>query len=155
MTNSPVYDQQLTLNAYWEQVGGDAMLPGTRRAADRFVRSSFFESRLPDPKTTRQAVANVMAVMRNASVPFGEPDPERPNLSSTLWRTVSDSTSRVYYFESTTSPSLCWVKLDALDLKPGAAARRLNLVDEPDRGGDVTGQFEEAKPFVFTGPAAD
>jgi choloylglycine hydrolase len=40
MTNSPTYDQQLALNRYWEQIGGTTMLPGTNRAADRFVRAS-------------------------------------------------------------------------------------------------------------------
>lgn len=26
MTNSPTFDQQLTLNAYWDQIGGNVML---------------------------------------------------------------------------------------------------------------------------------
>ncbi len=38
MTNSPIYDKQLAINTYWDEVGGNAMLPGTYRAADRFVR---------------------------------------------------------------------------------------------------------------------
>ena len=41
MTNSPVFEQQLALNAYWSEIGGTTMLPGTNRAADRFVRASF------------------------------------------------------------------------------------------------------------------
>ena len=41
MTNSPPYDQQLALTAYWEGVGGNTFLPGTHRAADRFARLSF------------------------------------------------------------------------------------------------------------------
>ena len=39
MTNSPTYEQQITLNNYWKQIGGLTMLPGTNRAADRFVLS--------------------------------------------------------------------------------------------------------------------
>ena len=31
-TNSPIYDEQLALNRYWEQIGGTVMLPGTNRA---------------------------------------------------------------------------------------------------------------------------
>jgi len=42
MTNSPIFDQQLALNAYWKQIGGTTMLPGTNRAADRFARASFY-----------------------------------------------------------------------------------------------------------------
>ncbi len=60
MTNSPTYDQQIALNAYWESVGGTTMLPGTRRPADRYVRASYYLKQLPDPQTTRQAVANIM-----------------------------------------------------------------------------------------------
>ena len=41
MTNSPSYDQQLALTAYWQGVGGQTFLPGTHRAADRFARLSY------------------------------------------------------------------------------------------------------------------
>ena len=47
MTNSPVYDQQLALNSYWQQIGGLAMLPGTNRAVDRFVRASYYINAIP------------------------------------------------------------------------------------------------------------
>jgi penicillin V acylase-like amidase (Ntn superfamily) len=154
MTNSPPYDQQIALNAYWQSVGGDAMLPGTRRAADRFVRANYYLSQLPDPKSERQAIANVMSVMRNVSVPFGNVDPSAPNLSQTIWRTVGDNTNRVYYFESTLSPSLVWVRLDQLNFNPGAPVKKLSLVGNYNLAGDVTNQFVEAKPFVFTGPTA-
>ena len=41
MTNSPPYDQQLALTAYWQEIGGSTFLPGTHRAADRFARLSY------------------------------------------------------------------------------------------------------------------
>ena len=44
MTNSPAYDQQLALDAYWKEIGGLVFLPGTNRASDRFARASFFLS---------------------------------------------------------------------------------------------------------------
>lgn len=31
MTNSPTYDQQIAINAYWESVGGDETLRGRRK----------------------------------------------------------------------------------------------------------------------------
>ena len=40
MTNSPVFEKQLAINEYWRELGGTTMLPGTNRAADRFVRAS-------------------------------------------------------------------------------------------------------------------
>ncbi|NEN97791.1 MAG: linear amide C-N hydrolase [Moorea sp. SIO3I7] len=97
MTNSPIYDEQIGLNGYWESVGGDAMLPGTSRAADRYVRASYYLKNLPTPQSDRQALANVMSVMRNVSVPFRVTDPEQPNLSNTIWRTTADNLRKVYY----------------------------------------------------------
>jgi len=149
MTNSPIYDEQLALNAYWESVGGEAMLPGTRRAADRFVRASFYAKILPDPKTDRQAIANVMSVMRNASVPCSEADPNAPNLSTTIWRTVVDHVNRVYYFESTLSPNIVWMSLDKLNFEAGAPVMKLELVEKFELVGDVSDKFVTAEPFVF------
>ena len=107
MTNSPVYDQQLALNAYWQQIGGTTMLPGTNRAADRFVRASFYINAIPKTADNAEAVASAFSVIRNASVPFGISTPGQPNISSTLWRTVSDHKNRRYYFfESDRSPNV-------------------------------------------------
>ena len=53
MTNSPVYDQQLAINAYWESIGGTVMLPGTNRAADRFARASFYIKAIPQTDKVR------------------------------------------------------------------------------------------------------
>ena len=54
MTNSPSYDKQLAIEAYWRGVGGAAFLPGTSRASDRFARASYLLSALP--KTTDPAL---------------------------------------------------------------------------------------------------
>ena len=90
MTNSPTYEQQITLNNYWKQIGGLTMLPGTNRAADRFVRASFYINAIPQTSNQREAVAGVFSVMRNVSVPLGISTPDEPNIASTRWRTVSD-----------------------------------------------------------------
>lgn len=152
MTNSPVYDQQLALNQYWKQIGGTVMLPGTNRAADRFARASFYINACTQSADPREAAASVFSVMRNVSVPRGISTPDQPNIASTLWRTVADHKHRVYYFESTASPSLLWVKLDGLDLSPASGVRKLTLVGNPDLGGDQTANFKPAKPFPFMAP---
>ena len=103
MTNSPVFDQQLALDDYWKTIGGTTFLPGTNRAADRFVRASFYINAIPKTEDTRTALASVFSVIRNTSVPFGISTPDQPNISSTRWRTVSDQKDKVYYFESTLS----------------------------------------------------
>ena len=48
-------------------------LPGNVNAVDRFQRATYYTALLPDPATERQAVAHLLSVMRNASVPFGAP----------------------------------------------------------------------------------
>jgi penicillin V acylase-like amidase (Ntn superfamily) len=152
MTNSPVFDQQLALDAYWKQIGGTVMLPGTNRAADRFARASFYINACRQTGDAREAVASVLSVMRNCSVPRGISTPEAPNISSTIWRTVSDQKNRVYFFESTASPSVLWVKLGEIDFKAGSGVRKLTMEGKGDLGGDQTGNFKAAKAFKFLAP---
>jgi choloylglycine hydrolase len=71
MTNSPTYDQQLALAAYWKNIGGSVMLPGTNRAADHFARMSYYINEATRTSDPRRAVATVFSVMRNVSVPIG------------------------------------------------------------------------------------
>lgn len=117
MTNSPVFDQQLALNDYWKNIGGTTFLPGTNRAADRFVRASFYINAIPKVADTRTAVASVFSVIRNTSVPLGITTPNEPNISSTRWRTVSDQKNKVYFFESTIQPNVFWVNLQDVDFQ--------------------------------------
>lgn len=41
MTNDPIFEQQLAIADYWKEIPGKIFLPGTNRAADRFVRASY------------------------------------------------------------------------------------------------------------------
>lgn len=149
MTNSPVFDQQLALNAYWEEIGGLVMLPGTNRAADRFVRASFYINAIPKTADTDEAVAGAFSVIRNASVPLGISTPNEPNIASTLWRSVSDQKNRRYYFESTHSPSIFWVDVSELDFAPRSAVRKLTLTGGAIYSGNAAAQFQPAEAFKF------
>ncbi|HCM21134.1 MAG TPA: choloylglycine hydrolase, partial [Porphyromonadaceae bacterium] len=62
MTNSPVFEQQLALNEYWKGIPGTVMLPGTNRAADRFVRASYYIHAIPQSSDIRTSVASVFSV---------------------------------------------------------------------------------------------
>lgn len=149
MTNSPTYDQQLALNTYWEQIGGLVMLPGTNRAADRFARASFYIKAIPKTEDPKRAVAEVFSVIRGVSVPLGITTPGQPNISSTVWRTLYDHKNKVMFFDSATSPTVFWVPLSDLDLKEGAAVKKLELVGDKTYNGNAAAQFKEAKPFEF------
>ena len=152
MTNSPIFDEQIALNKYWEEIGGTVMLPGTNRAADRFARASYYINACYQSADPREAVASVFSVMRTVSVPRGiKKNADTPHISSTLWRTV-DHKNRVYYFESTLSPSLVWVKLNQIDFQEGSGVRKLIMAGNPDLGGDQTTGFVKAEPFRFLAP---
>jgi len=154
MTNSPIFDQQLAINAYWEQLGGTVMLPGTNRAADRFARASFYVNAIPKVDDPIVALASVLSVVRNVSVPFGISTPDEPNISSTRWRTVSHHTRRLYLFESALTPNVFWVDLAKLDLAEGADARKLDLTGNTTLAGESSAHFVAAEPFTFLGLSA-
>lgn len=152
MTNSPVFSQQIPLASYWKSIGGEAMLPGTNRPADRFARASYYINEATQTADPRRAVATVFSVMRNVSVPIGIRIPGKPNIADTLWLTVSDQKNRVYYYQDTNSPSILWVKLGELDFGAGTGPRKLQLDGNPDIGGDQTRGFRPAALFAFLAP---
>ncbi len=149
MTNSPTFDKQLALNAYWQTIGGFVMLPGTNRAADRFVRASFYINKITQTDDPKQAVAAVFSVMHNASTPLGISTPTQPNISSTIWTSVSDQKDKVYYFGSCTSPNVFWVPLKDLDFTAGAPVKKLPLTDGQVYSGAAANKFVVAQPFNF------
>src|SRR5262245_21989919 len=154
MTNSPVFEEQLSLNTYWRRIGGMTMLPGTDRSADRFVRASFLIGAVTKTADAREAVATSFAVMRALSVPPGITVANQPSIFNTVWRTVADHKNRVYYYEHVLSPGALWVKLNELDFKPGSGVRTLTRAPCYDVIGDATARFTRARPFQFAAQAA-
>ncbi len=154
MTNSPVFDQQLAISTYWDSVGGGNFLPGTSRASDRFARMSWMLNAVPAAKTDQASIATVMSLMRAISVPLGIQDPKAPNIAATRWRTAADLNARRYFFDSVHTPSVFWVDLDKLDLKPGSPVLKLDLQSDPMLSGEVSKSFKPAEPFKFLAPAS-
>ena len=149
LTNSPSYDKQLAINEYWQNIGGLVMLPGTNRSSDRFTRASFYIGVLPRTASHRDALAGVFGVMRNVSVPLGITTPQQPEISSTRWRSVSDQTNKVYYFESTLSPNTFWVDLRKMDFNPKSGIKKLTLTGGEIYTGEANRAFKPSKPFQF------
>lgn len=155
MTNSPTYDKQLALNAYWSRMDGAKMLPGSHQSEDRFVRASYYLKRLgTDITDQRRQIAGVLSIMRNISVPWGAADPLHPNIAPTYWRSVLDHTRKHYYFESALSPYIVRVDLTKLDLSPGSGVRSVAL--EGPEGfallGDINAAFKPAAPIEYLAP---
>lgn len=151
LTNSPSYDQQLAITKYWQQIGGLIMLPGTNRAADRFVRASFYVNRMSQEVNNETALASMFSIIRNCSVPYGISTPGEPNISTTQWRSVVDQKNLVYHFEPTMPVSGFWVDLKKIDFDEKASIKRLDLPSGKVFTADVTAEFTPAIPFKFLG----
>ncbi len=165
MTNSPTFDQQLALNAYWQLIGGMTFMPGTISAADRFVRASFFNdalpktvdknyiSAVPNQSFENQALASVLGVVRAVGSPLGINSPTEPNVSTTIWRTLSDHKNLRYYFDSAMSPCICWVDLNKINFEAGQQPKKLTLAGGAIQSGETSEKFVAAPLFEFFKPA--
>lgn len=95
MTNDPPYDQQLALlkTLDFSKPSSDMPLPGNVNPRDRFQRADYYMAMLPEPKDEREAVAGVLAIARNVSVPFGAPY-KSFGIYNTEYRTVMNLTDK-------------------------------------------------------------
>jgi choloylglycine hydrolase len=141
MTNDPTYDEQLELLSQqdFSHPSCEMPLPGNVNAIDRFQRAAYYCALLPTPDSERAAVAGMMAIMRNVSVPFGAPYADF-GVYNTEYRTVTDVTNKMYYFELTISPNVIWVDMTRLTLDPGSLPLVIDPYDE-SLVGDVTDRF--------------
>lgn len=151
MTNDPIFEEQLAINEYWKGIPGNIFLPGTNRAADRFVRASYYIKAIPQTDDTRVALAGAFSVIRQCSVPYGISTEGFPNLSTTRWRVVSDQKNLIYYYEDALSPNAIWVDLKKLDFGKNGKVKKLALDENQIYGGETSGLFVETEPFKFQG----
>lgn len=148
VTNDPPYDQQLALlkKMDFSEPSSNTPVPGNVSPVDRFQRASYFQRMLPEPASEREAIAGILAIARNVSVPFGAPY-KSFGIYNTEYRTAINLTDRRYFFELTTSPNVIWADLSAFDLAPGAPVMALNP-DNIALSGNVDKAFRKAKaPF--------
>ena len=146
MTNDPPYAEQLANRATFNFDGATRQMniPGNVDPTHRFVRADYYRQMLPEPKTEREAIAGILAIARNVSVPFGAPNNVPGSLYNTEYRTAIDLTNRRYVFELTTSPNVIWADLAKFDLGEGKPV----LVLDPraaDVSGDVVSAFRPGK----------
>ncbi|GEK46235.1 choloylglycine hydrolase [Bisbaumannia pacifica] len=149
MTNDPTYDEQLELLAQldFSDPSSDTPLPGNVKATDRFQRAAYYSAMLPEPSNEREAIAGILAIARNVSVPFGAPYKDF-GIYNTEYRTAINLTDRRYFFELTTSPNVIWAELDGFGLEAGAPVMTLDP-DDIDLAGDVTASFQPAESAPF------
>jgi choloylglycine hydrolase len=141
-TNDPPYDEQIANLPRYRPWGGELGIPGDISSEERFVRATYYLSHLPTPADEAEAVAGVFGVVRNCQVPYGAPD-NRFDTFPTWWASVTDLTSRVYYFQSTRAPNVVWLEVDGLDFTPGAPVLALDPRD-PELSGPIDAALELA-----------
>src|SRR5690606_328058 len=127
------------------------MLPGTNRAADRYVRASYYINAIPQTSDVQTSIASVFSVIRNCSVPFGISSETEPNISSTRWRSVADQKNLVYYFETVKTPNTFWVDLKKVDFSKNAPVKRLSVSKNEIYAGETSNNFVPTKAFTFIG----
>jgi choloylglycine hydrolase len=71
--------------------------------------------------------------------PFGAPYGDF-GVYNTEYRTVTDLTNRMYFFELTTSPNVLWIHMDRLTLTSGSPSQVIDPYDD-SLVGDVTDRF--------------
>jgi penicillin V acylase-like amidase (Ntn superfamily) len=149
MTNDPAYDEQLELlkKMDFSKPSSDTPVPGNVKPTDRFQRAAYYLPMLPEPKSEREAVAGVLAIARNVSVPFGAPY-KGFGIYNTEYRTVIDLTNKRYFFELTTSPNVIWAELTKFKLAAGAPVMVLNP-DNIKLSGEVSGKFKRSAKVPF------
>ena len=160
MTNEPSFDSQLAINSYWKEIGGVNFLPGTISPSDRFARASYmvgttpttllkaYAAALPEKNLETQSALSVLGAMRSVSVPLGEGIPGKPNVASTIYRSISDQKSKVYYFDSATSPNTFWVDLKKMDFSQGSPVKKLTMAGGKVFAGETSGLFVPTKIFT-------
>lgn len=149
MTNDPPYPEQLAFRAQFDFTNATRQtpLPGNVDPTHRFVRADYFRQMLPEPKNEREAIAGVLAIARNVSVPFGAPNNLPGTLYNTEYRTALDMTRLRYFFELADAPNVVWLSLADFNLKPGAPVLAFRPGDI-SVSGDVSSRFTPARaPF--------
>ena len=149
LTNEPSYEEQIRLLSQqnFSDPGDHTEIDGNVNPVARFQRAAYFSKVLPQPTSERQAVAGILAIARNVSIPFGSPY-EGFGLYNTEYRTVCDLTHRRYFFELATSPNVVWIDLPKLNLSAGARPLLLDP-DDINLSGEVSGEFSRAERVPF------
>jgi len=148
LTNDPPHPQMQAIETYWQQIGGENMLPGGIRSSDRFVRASYFINQIPTGVDYDSAFASISSIMGDVAVPFGYEIEGKPNLSSTQWTSIADATEGKYYFHFATSPGYLWIDMSRLALHDGAPILKLDNTKHRGIIGNANKYLEKSPGFT-------
>ncbi len=146
LTNLPTFPQQLENLKKYQPYGGDLPLPGTTASPDRFVRANFYRDGMPKAQSRDEAIKFLRSIAQNVAQPFGTPGKFREMVAPTLWRSLSDQTNLIYYYESSAEPSEVWLDFANLDFSEGAPAMTIPPAAVDYRIGEQSKNLVAEKP---------
>ncbi len=148
MTNDPQWPSMTAIVDYWQKKGGQNTLPGTVSSPDRCVRGNYFAHHVQPTGDTDLGVSIARSILVNCSVPYTYEVETEPNLSSTQWRSFSDTRDLRYYFDIVTNPGMYYIDLSQCDLSKGAPVRRMDTVKETQIVGNANHCLEKNPGFT-------
>lgn len=148
MTNDPQWPKMTAIIDYWDKIGGMHFLPGTVTSPDRCVRANYFAHHVEATSETDLGVSIARSILLNSSVPYTYQIEGSPELSSTQWRSYSDTRDLRYYFELVTNPGYYYVDLNTIDLSKGAPVLKLDTSKTSDLVGSANGRLFKTVPFT-------
>lgn len=148
MTNDPTWPKMTAIIDYWNNIGGNNMLPGTVKSPDRCVRANYFAHHVSKTDDPDRAVAICRSILVNSSVPYTYEIEGQPELSSTQWRTYAVPANLRYYYDYVVNPGYYYVDLNKVNLRKGAPVLKLDTSNTADLVGDATARLKVSKPFT-------
>jgi choloylglycine hydrolase len=150
MTNEPSFEEQLSIQKYWQVLADYDRLPGSSLPIDRFTRANYYLKKVPKTSDAQEALAIARSILETVTVPRGYSLADRPNISTTVYRSLFDHKNMKYYYQGTYTPHFFWVDLKKFDF--GAGTKILMLDTKKGKrtlAGEVSKLFVESEPFKF------
>ncbi|MDE6329243.1 MAG: linear amide C-N hydrolase [Muribaculaceae bacterium] len=148
MTNDPNWPEMTAIVDYWRKKGGVNTLPGTVSSPDRCVRGDYFAHHVEPTSDTQLGVSIARSVLVTCSVPYTYEIETEPNVSSTQWRSYSDTRDLRYYFEIVTNPATYYIDLGKCDLRQGARVMKLDTEKYTEIMGEANRYLEKSNGFT-------
>lgn len=150
MTNEPSFDKQLVIQKYWSEISDYDRLPGSTLPVDRFARVNYYLDRVPKTADVHEALAISRSILETVTVPRGFSLPNRPNISTTVYRSLFDHKNMVYYYQGTYTPHFCWISLTSFNFSEGSDILMLDTaMGKRTLMGDVSKLFVQSEAFDF------
>lgn len=155
MTNDPSYEKMLPIRDYYREMGIENNMPGSALSQARFVYIDGWLNQVLDTAAENyisgvagqdvhaQKLAAVLSIIRGVSTPFAVVlNMERPNNTSTIWRTMMDLSNNVFYYDSASTNTFFWVDAEKVDF---SKEQSLPISDGQVLNGDVTDKLVAEK----------